>query len=149
MQFKNVFNGFNLSFYYDYYASYLGDIYNMHSILIKAENLYNFHISEETNVIAPFAFCECRLLEKIVIPKSVKFIENNAFFGCKNLKEIIFEEKNHWFKIVKIHDKKLGLYKNVKIAIDVYNEKENAIILTQYNSDDVGFGYELMNVAEE
>ena len=38
-------------------------------------------------VIAPNAFENCRRLEKVEFPKSLKSIENEAFINCLSLKE--------------------------------------------------------------
>ena len=49
-------------------------------------------IPEYVTEISPFAFSNCRTLEKIIIPGNVKKVGFKSFEYCKNLKEIIFEE---------------------------------------------------------
>lgn len=50
--------------------------------------LKNINIIAQIDVIEPYTFADCELLESIIIPNSVKEIRSNAFAGCVNLKSI-------------------------------------------------------------
>ena len=52
-------------------------------------------VMEGTKSISGEAFLNSDRLEKIDIPKSVEMIGMEAFSGCKNLKECIFEEESN------------------------------------------------------
>jgi len=52
-------------------------------------------VREGTKSISGEAFLNSDRLEKIDIPKSVEMIGMEAFSGCKNLKECIFEEESN------------------------------------------------------
>jgi len=52
-------------------------------------------VREGTKSISGEAFLNSDRLEKIDIPKSVEMIGTEAFSGCKNLKECIFEEESN------------------------------------------------------
>ena len=47
----------------------------------------------EVGEIAPCAFANCRLLEKIELPSSLVEIKQHAFFGCKNLTKVYLGKK--------------------------------------------------------
>lgn len=51
-----------------------------------------YYIPEGTEVIGRFAFKSCNISE-LHIPSSVTKIEANAFYGCKRLKHIFFENR--------------------------------------------------------
>ncbi len=50
--------------------------------------------------IAFWAFNGCKLLEKITIPETVCYISNDAFEYCVNLKEIVIDNANDYYKVV-------------------------------------------------
>ena len=45
-------------------------------------------IGTSVNMIGWGAFEDCRLIESLVLPSSVEWIENDAFYGCDNLQSI-------------------------------------------------------------
>ena len=47
-----------------------------------------YSIPKGTEVISKFAFSQVYNLEKVTIPKSVKTVEDNAFYYCENLHEL-------------------------------------------------------------
>ncbi len=83
--------------------------------------------SYKVTEIAPNAFKNNKKLKKIVIGKNIKKIGKNAFFGCRNLKTIIFKstkltkktvganafKKIHKKAVAEVPKKKLSLYKKV------------------------------------
>lgn len=56
-------------------------------------------IPESVGKIGLDAFCCCRKLKKVVIPKSVKRIEDNAFWGCDKA-TIILKKPRCEFKFI-------------------------------------------------
>ena len=60
-------------------------------------------------------FLNSEKLEKIEIPKSVEIIGREAFSGCKNLKECIFEEESNIKKIYEGAFKECTSLKEIKI----------------------------------
>lgn len=50
------------------------------------------NLPDWVEVIKRYPFLDINKIEEIVIPKSVRKIETNAFKGCKKLKKIIFEQ---------------------------------------------------------
>lgn len=50
-------------------------------------------VSDETNTIGAYAFFNCYKIKKVTIGKNVVYIDEGAFYGCKNLEEIIFGAK--------------------------------------------------------
>lgn len=55
---------------------------------MNCTNLKNVNITSDVETIGKETFANCMSLEKIVLPDSVKYIEEEAFSGCANLKEI-------------------------------------------------------------
>lgn len=51
-----------------------------------------FSIPSEYTYVGKDALKGCRLLEKLVIPGTVKEVENGAFENCVNLREVVLEE---------------------------------------------------------
>ena len=49
-------------------------------------------IPEGTTNIRSYAFEDCRNLEIVYCPKSLKRIEENAFYDCPKLKKVILQE---------------------------------------------------------
>ena len=54
----------------------------------KDRSIVECKIRKGTKWIGSGAFCDCRLLEKVVIPDGTLEIGNNAFLGCRKLKSI-------------------------------------------------------------
>ena len=52
-----------------------------------------YHIPNGTEIIRHFAFKTCKIKE-LHIPSSITKIEANAFYCCRQLKDIFFEDKN-------------------------------------------------------
>ena len=52
----------------------------------KKRELY---VKDGCEYICPYAFTECFILRKIVLPESVKVISNWAFYDCTNVEEIV------------------------------------------------------------
>lgn len=50
-----------------------------------------FEIADNITEISEYAFWDCTLLERIIIPKNISKIDRCAFKKCLNLKEIIFK----------------------------------------------------------
>ena len=59
-------------------------------ILIHGCDKCEIHIDDNVEIIEDKAFYYCVFLERIVVPKSIKKINNDAFFGCFNLKNIYY-----------------------------------------------------------
>ncbi|MBE6576927.1 MAG: hypothetical protein E7653_02160 [Ruminococcaceae bacterium] len=49
-------------------------------------------IPEGVTEIASLAFCECKKLERVTLPSSLRIIKNQAFYGCPALTEICLPE---------------------------------------------------------
>ena len=85
-----------------------------------ASNLNNVIISEGVEEIERFAF-SCCAIKNISIPSTIKKIENDAFYLCEELKEIIISDENPTYKSI------LGL----AVIID----KKDDRLLKAYNID--------------
>jgi hypothetical protein len=57
-----------------------------------------YYIPSNVNKIYGEAFFDCLYIEKIYISISVEAIETSAFSDCKNLKSIIVDCENHYYK---------------------------------------------------
>ena len=72
-------------------------------------------IKDGTKSINDEMFLNSEKLEKIEIPKSVEIIGREAFSGCKNLKECIFEEESNIKKIYEGAFKECTSLKEIEI----------------------------------
>lgn len=67
---------------------------NISEYAFLEKDITSVKIASTVTVIGEGAFADCYNLEKVYIPKSVINIENYAFSGCENLKNIIIDSKN-------------------------------------------------------
>ena len=59
-------------------------------VLIKAspELREEYIIHQNTEIIHPFAFMDCKKIESIVLPDKLQYIGTGSFLGCSALKHI-------------------------------------------------------------
>ena len=74
--------------------------------LIKVDETYfsesktEFTIKNDTISVCDFAFMGCTGMTKVIIPISIKLINRDAFAGCTELKEVVYEgTAMEWFNI--------------------------------------------------
>ena len=82
---------FNMLQYNEYdNAYYLGNDDNPYVVLVKAKdtNITTCEIYSDAKIICDYAFKDCKSLESIIIPDSVRYIGYAAFNGCTSLKNI-------------------------------------------------------------
>lgn len=92
--------------------------------LSKNLDIKRVKIADGVTSIKEDAFFGCKNLTEVIIPDSVTSIENDAFENCKNLKTIHYAgTKDQWNAIEKAFDWKAGTQ---KIMID-YNYQENSV----------------------
>ena len=75
----------------DYFQSVDGVLYSKDKTVLYAypnNHGKSYSVIEGTEEINKFAFKDCEMLEKLVLPKSIKRIGINAFYRCINLKVI-------------------------------------------------------------
>lgn len=93
--------------------------------LSKNLDIKRVKIADGVTSIEEDAFFGCKNLTEVIIPDSVTSIENDAFENCKNLKTIHYAgTKDQWNAIEKAFDWKAGC--SQKIMID-YNYQENSV----------------------
>ncbi len=68
-------------------AKYIGSDTNPHMILVSASNteITSCTLNPNTQIIAPLAFANCKVLATVVLPEGLKVIGDSAFNGCSAL----------------------------------------------------------------
>ena len=76
-------------------------LYDDSVVIVGIERLYDSNLKIPETIfgspvtgIAGSAFNECKGIESVSIPKTVKVIGNNAFANCTSLKKVVFEGKS-------------------------------------------------------
>ena len=113
-----------------------------------------YEVCSLTNTIKKFAFVGCKNLRKLVLPREMQKIENNAFYECGNLEEVVNLE-NVREKSDKLL-KSIPYHKNCPFVIDgtrllKYNAKDKKICeipegITVIESSAFGNKYTLENI---
>ncbi|MBQ6795024.1 MAG: leucine-rich repeat protein [Clostridia bacterium] len=67
-----------------------GDIEEIPAYTYQTSHYEYVYISEGVKRIGQGAFAYCENLKEVVLPKSLEFIDNDAFMGCKNLDIVVF-----------------------------------------------------------
>ena len=77
----------------------------------------DYKIIEGTEYIESFAFKSCVDLENLRLPKSIRAIGDNVFYGCDKLKNIIIPDGLEKISILQERTKTRVKYKNVDYTI--------------------------------
>jgi hypothetical protein len=96
-------------------------------VLSSCEKLSEIELAQGISEICEDAFESCAITE-IVIPKSVKRIEQLAFRGCHCLKKVIFEDPEGWYVRIR--------YDGSVHALDLSDTHEVAEELSRMDFDD-------------
>ncbi len=99
--------------------------------LISVENVNLFEVKDGTRIIAKGVFDEKSDLECVVIPESLKFINEKAFEDCLNLKDIYYKGTESQWAEIDIADNNFGIYgAEIHYNDFVLNEVEPTCIKT-------------------
>ncbi len=79
----SAFDGCSLTTTEENGALYIADKKILLSVV--SDDVDTIVINENTEVIAPLAFDNCKNLTNIVLPNKIKYIGNAAFYGCSSL----------------------------------------------------------------
>ena len=74
------------------------EIKKLNQYILARTAITEITIPDKVETISYSSLEACKSLRKIVIPKSVSEIQSGAFWGDKNLSEVVIEEKNNNFK---------------------------------------------------
>lgn len=80
-------------------VKYLGNESNPYLVCVGVEersDSVSYTIHEDTRIIAPAAFFECKRLETVNIPNGLKTIGEYAFVDCSGIKRIEFDRISLW-----------------------------------------------------
>lgn len=82
------------------------------------------NVKSGTVTIAASAFENCKYLEVVELPKTLKIVDENAFAGCENLVEVIFDgELEDWLNIRFVNDLSSPLHFASRLHIDEHQER--------------------------
>ena len=97
-----------------------GVLYLGNHLLQANENVASeYVVNDGTVTIGHMAFSDCANLAKITLPKSLLYIERDAFLGCTVLEEVEYlGAMRDWFSITFVNDASSPLYYAARLHID-------------------------------
>ena len=98
-------------------------------------------ILENITIISAYMFRECENLRQVYIPKSIKIIEENAFYGCNNIETVYYEGTEEEWDSIAVYFGNVDLFEANIVFLNNTGVKPNFTSKSEVSIEDIAITY--------